>query len=75
MKYSRALLADDPSMRQDGSVLFREPVGGTWPYSPFGGGELPPVLDIFVAPPGSGKTVFVNTIDLGLRRLSAGLAK
>ncbi len=49
-----------------GSVLFRRPDGGIWPYDPAGGAMRPQVLDIFVAPPRSGKSVLANTINLGL---------
>ncbi len=49
-----------------GSVLFRLPDGGLWPYDPSGGSKRPQVLDIFVAPPRSGKSVLANTINLGL---------
>jgi intracellular multiplication protein IcmB len=49
-----------------GSVLLRLPHGALWPYDPSGGSKRPLVLDIFVAPPGSGKSVLANTINLGL---------
>ena len=49
-----------------GSVLFRRPDGGIWPYDPSGGRKRPLVVDIFVAPPGSGKSVLANTINIGL---------
>lgn len=49
-----------------GSVLFRKPDGGLWPYDPSGGAKRPQVCDIFVAPPRSGKSVLANTINLGL---------
>jgi intracellular multiplication protein IcmB len=51
---------------EHGSVLFRLPHGALWPYDPSGGSKRPMVLDIFVAPPGSGKSVLANTINLGL---------
>jgi len=51
---------------ESGSVLFRRPDGGIWPYDPVGGRMRPLVVDIFVAPPGSGKSVLANTINLGL---------
>jgi intracellular multiplication protein IcmB len=47
-------------------ALFRRPDGAIWPYDPAGGSMRPLVLDIFVAPPGSGKSVLANTINLGL---------
>ena len=49
-----------------GSILFRLPHGAIWPYDPSGGSKRPQVLDIFVAPPRSGKSVLANTINLGL---------
>ncbi len=49
-----------------GSVLFRRPDGSLWPYDPSGGAKRPQVLDLFVAPPRSGKSVLANTINLGL---------
>ena len=58
---------------QAGSVLFRRPDGGIWPYDPSGGSKRPQVLDIFVAPPRSGKSVLANTINLGLCLSSAVL--
>ncbi len=56
-----------------GSVLFRRPDGGIWPYDPAGGSKRPLVVDIFVAPPGSGKSVLANTINIGLCLSSAVL--
>ena len=49
-----------------GSILFRKPDGALWPYDPVGGSIRPLVCDIFVAPPGSGKSVLANSINLGL---------
>ncbi|WP_158746704.1 ATP-binding protein [Acidisphaera sp. L21] len=72
---SLALLGDALSMLpwnrtaspwERGSVLFRRPDGAIWPYDPVGGSMRPLVLDIFVAPPSSGKSVLANTINLGL---------
>ena len=57
---------------QAGSVLFRRPDGGIWPTTPRGQ-QAPQVLDIFVAPPRSGKSVLANTINLGLCLSSAVL--
>lgn len=51
---------------EQGSVLFRLPNGAIWPYDPSGGSKRPLVIDIFVAPPGSGKSVMANTINIGL---------
>ena len=56
-----------------GSVLFRTPSGAIWPYDPAGGSKRPVVIDIFVAPPGSGKSVIANTINVGLCLSSAVL--
>ena len=56
-----------------GSVLFRLPNGAIWPYDPCGGSMRPLVIDIFVAPPGSGKSVLANTINIGLCLSSAVL--
>jgi intracellular multiplication protein IcmB len=56
---------------ESGSVLFRRPDGGIWPYDPAGGRKRPLVVDIFVAPPGSGKSVLANTINIGLCLSSA----
>ena len=46
---------------QQGSVLFRRPDGAIWPYDPAGGRARPLVVDIFVAPPGKGKSVLANS--------------
>jgi intracellular multiplication protein IcmB len=56
-----------------GSVLFRLPNGAIWPYDPSGGSMRPLVIDIFVAPPGGGKSVLANTINIGLCLSSAVL--
>ena len=58
---------------QAGSVLFRLPHGAIWPYDPAGGSKRLQVLDLFVAPPRSGKSVLANTINLGLCLSSAVL--
>jgi intracellular multiplication protein IcmB len=58
---------------EQGSVLFRRPDGGIWPYDPAGGRKRPLVVDIFVAPPGSGKSVLANTINIGLCLSSAAM--
>ena len=47
------------------------PDGGIWPYDPAGGRKRPLVVDIFVAPPGAGKSVLANTINIGLCLSSA----
>ena len=51
---------------EQGSVLFRRPDGAIWPYDPSGGDKRPLVCDVFIAPPGSGKSVLANCINLGL---------
>ena len=51
---------------KEGAVLFRRPDGVIWPYDPAGGSMRPSVVDLFVAPPGSGKSVLANAINLGL---------
>lgn len=56
-----------------GSILFRKPDGGIWPFDPTGGGVREHIADIIVAPPGSGKTVLGNTILLGLLLSSAAM--
>jgi intracellular multiplication protein IcmB len=35
---------------ESGSVLFRRPDGGIWPYDPAGGAKRPLVVDVFYAP-------------------------
>src|SRR6202789_4619652 len=56
-----------------GSVLFRLPNGAIWPYDPSGGSMRPLMIDVFVAPPGAGKSVLANTINIGLCLSSAGM--
>ena len=51
---------------ESGSVLFRRPDGGIWAYDPVGGRMRPLVVDIFISPPGGGKSVLANTINIGL---------
>ena len=54
-------------------MLFRRPDGGIWPYDPAGGRKRRLVVDIYVAPPGAGKSVLANTINIGLCLSSAVL--
>ena len=58
-----------------GSVLLRKPDGALWPYDPSGGAARPQVLDIFIAPPRSGKSVLANTINLGLCLSTAAMGE
>ena len=55
---------------ETGPVLFRTPDGRIWPFDPAGSKRMM-VCDIFVAPPGFGKSVLANTINLGLCLSSA----
>ncbi|ARW12126.1 ATP-binding protein [Acetobacter ascendens] len=59
---------------QRGSILFRRPDGSIWSFDPTGGGLREAIVDIIVAPPGGGKTVMSNTINLGLVLSSAALS-
>jgi intracellular multiplication protein IcmB len=51
---------------ESGSVLFRRLDGGIWAYDPSGGRKRPLVVDIFVSPPGGGKSVLANSVNIGL---------
>jgi len=53
----------DASPFENGSVLFRTPDGRPWPYQP-GSGEQDNTVDIVYAPPGRGKSVWLNTTNL-----------
>ena len=53
----------DASPFTDGSVLFRTPDGRPWPYQP-GSSKQDTFIDIIFAPPGKGKSVFLNTTGL-----------
>jgi len=57
---------------QTGAVLFRTPDGKIWPFDP-SGSRRTSVCEIYVAPPGHGKSVLDNTILLGLILSKAAL--
>ena len=59
--------------REGGALLFRTPDGKVWPYQP-GSSQQVSWIDIIYARSGSGKSVLLNTINLGLC-LSSGLSK
>lgn len=48
-----------------GSVLFRTPDGRPWPYQP-GSSQQDTFIDLIFAPPGKGKSVYMNTTNLAL---------
>jgi intracellular multiplication protein IcmB len=53
----------DASPFETGSVLFRTEDGRAWPYTP-GSTQEDTSIDIIYAPPGKGKSVFLNTVSL-----------
>lgn len=53
----------DASPFDTGSVLFRTPDGRPWPFQP-GSNEQDSTVDIVYAPPGRGKSVWLNTTNL-----------
>jgi intracellular multiplication protein IcmB len=55
----------DASPWRHGSVLFRTPDGRPWPYHP-GSSLQDTFIDLIFAPPGKGKSVLMNTINLAL---------
>lgn len=55
----------DASPWKNGSVLFRTPDGRPWPYHP-GSSQQDTFIDLIFAPPGKGKSVLMNTINLAL---------
>lgn len=55
----------DASPWKYGSVLFRTPDGRPWPYQP-GSSQQDTFIDLIFAPPGKGKSVLMNTINLAL---------
>lgn len=54
----------DSSPYGNGSVLFRTKDGRIWPYQP-GSSQEDTSIDIVYAPPGKGKSVWLNTVNLG----------
>jgi len=55
----------DASPWKYGSVLFRTPDGRPWPYQP-GSSLQDTFIDLIFAPPGKGKSVYMNTTNLAL---------
>lgn len=55
----------DASPWNFGSVLFRTPDGRPWPYQP-GSSLQDTFIDLVFAPPGKGKSVWMNTTNLAL---------
>jgi len=53
----------DASPFTGGGVLFRTPDGRAWPYAP-GSNLADAAIDIVYAPPGKGKSVWLNTVSL-----------
>lgn len=53
----------DASPFRKGSVLFRTPDNRPWPYQP-GSSQQDTFIDLISAPPGKGKSVFLNTTNL-----------
>lgn len=61
----------DVSPFETGSVLFRTEDGRAWPYAP-GSTQEDTSIDIVYAPPGKGKSVFLNTVSLAFCLSAAG---
>jgi intracellular multiplication protein IcmB len=55
----------DASPWKFGSVVFRTPDGRPWPYQP-GSSLQDTFIDLIFAPPGKGKSVYMNTTNLAL---------
>ena len=53
----------DASPWEEGTVLFRTPDGRVWPYQP-GSSLQNAFVDLIFAPPGRGKSVFLNALNL-----------
>ena len=53
----------DASPWEEGSVLFRTPDGRPWPYQP-GSSLQNSFVDLIFSPPGRGKSVFLNSVNL-----------
>lgn len=55
----------DASPWKTGAVLFRTPDGRHWPYQP-GSSQQDTFIDLVFAPPGKGKSVWMNTTNLAM---------
>lgn len=55
----------DASPWKQGSVLFRTPDGRPWPYEP-GSSQQDAYIDLVSAPPGKGKSVWLNSTNLAM---------
>jgi intracellular multiplication protein IcmB len=55
----------DASPWKTGAVLFRTPDGRPWPYQP-GSSQQDTFIDLVFAPPGKGKSVWMNTTNLAV---------
>ncbi|WP_310622388.1 ATP-binding protein [Flexibacterium corallicola] len=63
----------DASPFEKGSVLFRTSDGRPWPYEP-GTSVQNAFIDLFVAPPGRGKSVLLNALNLSLSLSASAVA-
>lgn len=55
----------DASPWSSGPIMFRTPDGRIWPYTP-GSSQQDAFIDLIFAPPGKGKSVYLNTANLAL---------